>query len=163
MTCPTLADADRLAEHAHRGQVDKAGRPYINHPRAVAAMLLVDGHGVHAAMAGMLHDIVEDTFVTLADLRAAGYPAEVIDAVDSVTRRPGETYMDMIRRAAAHPLGRLVKLADNRHNSNPDRLALLPEADAARLRKRYEKARAVLLASTVDDADTVPEGCAGPR
>jgi (p)ppGpp synthase/HD superfamily hydrolase len=146
MTIPTLSDADRLAERAHHGQVDKAGRPYIDHPRTVAAMLLVDGHGVHAAMAGLLHDAVEDTDVTLADLRAAGYPDEVVDAVDAVTRREGETYMDMIRRAAAHPLGRLVKLADNQTNSDPTRLALLPEADAARLRKRYEKARTVLLA-----------------
>lgn len=143
MGSPTVADADALAEQAHRGQVDKAGRPYIEHLRAVARMLAE--HGDHAVMAGLLHDVVEDTPVTLDDLRAAGYPPEVVDAVDSVTRRQGETYMDMIRRAAAHPLGRLVKLADNAHNSDETRLAVLEPAVAEFLRRRYAKARAVLL------------------
>lgn len=147
VTSPTLTEADALAERAHHGQVDKAGRPYIDHPRTVAATLLADGHGTHAAMAGLLHDIVEDTDITLDDLRAAGYPEVVVDAVDAVTRRPGETYLDMIRRAAAHPLGRLVKLADNATNSDPARLALLPADNAARLATRYAEARAVLLAT----------------
>ncbi|MEV1013852.1 HD domain-containing protein [Micromonospora sp. NPDC049801] len=144
MTNPTVADADCLAATAHTGQVDKAGRPYIEHPRAVAAMLAE--HGDNAVMAGLLHDVVEDTPITLNDLRAAGYPDEVVSAVDAVSRREGETYMDMIRRASAHPLGRLVKLADNRHNSSEERLAHLDPENAEFLRRRYAKARAVLLA-----------------
>lgn len=140
---PTVTDTDLLAECAHLGQVDKAGRPYIEHPRAVAAALAE--HGDHAVMAGLLHDVVEDTPITLADLLAAGYPLEVVDAVDAVTRRAGESYMDMIRRAAAHPLGRLVKLADNRHNSSEERLAVLDPGNAEFLRHRYARARAVLL------------------
>lgn len=146
MTAPTVADADALAERAHHGQTDKAGRPYIEHPRAVARILADQGHGGDAVMAGLLHDVVEDTPVTLEDLRAAGYPAVVVDAVDAVTRRDVETYMDMIRRAAAHPLGRLVKLADNQHNSSEARLAVLCTEDAEFMRRRYAKARAVLLA-----------------
>lgn len=145
MTAPTVADADALAERAHRGQVDKAGRPYIEHPRAVAAALAV--HGDLAVMAGLLHDVVEDTHVTLDDLRAAGYPEAVVSAVDSVSRRAGETYMDMIRRAAADPLGRLVKIADNANNSDEDRLSYLEPEVAEFLRRRYAKARAVLLAA----------------
>ncbi|MEU0078449.1 HD domain-containing protein [Micromonospora tulbaghiae] len=143
MPTPTVADADALATAAHYGQLDKAGWPYIEHPRAVARMLAE--HGDHAVMAGLLHDVVEDTTVTLDDLRAAGYPPEVVAAVDAVSRRPGETYMDMIRRAAADPLGRLVKLADNASNSDPARLALLPDEEADRLRRKYARARAVLL------------------
>ncbi|MER7331770.1 MULTISPECIES: HD domain-containing protein [unclassified Micromonospora] len=149
MTGPTVADADALAERAHRGQVDKAGRPYIEHPRAVAAALAE--HGDLAVMAGLLHDVVEDTPVTLDDLRAAGYPEAVVSAVDAVSRREGETYMDMIRRAAADLLGRLVKLADNSHNSSPDRLAVLEPEVAEFLRRRYAKARAVLLAAAARD------------
>lgn len=144
---PTVADADRLAEVAHRGQVDKAGNPYIDHPRAVAKELHV--YGDYAVMAGLLHDVVEDTDITLDDLRAAGYPEEVVAAVDSVSRRPDEPYMDLIRRAAANPLGRLIKLADNRHNSDPERLARLALIDpdqAAWFREKYAKAREVLLA-----------------
>lgn len=142
LAAPTPADAEALARAAHEGQVDKAGRPYIEHPRAVAAALAE--HGPHAMMAGYLHDVVEDTPVTLADLRRSGYPADVVDAVDAVSRRPDETYMDMIRRAAAHPLGRLVKLADNAHNSSPARLAVLSTDEADFLRRRYAKARPVL-------------------
>jgi (p)ppGpp synthase/HD superfamily hydrolase len=142
-TTPTVADADRLAEQAHRGQVDKAGRPYIEHPRTVAAMLAP--HGDLAIMAALLHDVVEDTDITLDDLRAAGYPEAVVSAVDSVTHRPGESYMDLIRRAAADPIGRLVKIADNTTNSDETRLALLDDATAARLRRKYAEARTVLL------------------
>ncbi|MEU7170237.1 HD domain-containing protein [Micromonospora tulbaghiae] len=147
MSGPTVADADHLAFCAHHGQTDKAGNPYIDHPRAVAAILAEQGHGDHAVMAGLLHDVVEDTPITLDDLRAAGFPEAVVSAVDAVTRREGETYMDMVRRAAADPLGRLVKLADNANNSDPQRMALLDPADAERLGRRYAKARAVLLAA----------------
>ncbi|MFJ1539219.1 HD domain-containing protein [Micromonospora chalcea] len=150
-TAPTVADADHLAFRAHHGQVDKAGRPYIDHPRAVAAILAQQGHSDHAVMAGLLHDVVEDTPITLDDLRAAGFPEDVVSAVDAVTRRDGETYMDMIRRAAADPLGRLVKLADNANNSDPQRMALLDPADAERRGRRYAKARAVLLAGSAAD------------
>jgi len=143
MPTPTVADADALAELHHRSQVDKAGNPYINHPRAVAEALRE--HGDHAVMAGLLHDIVEDTTVTLDYLRQLGYPAEVVAAVDSVTRRPGEDYMDLIRRAAANPLGRLVKLEDNRHNSDPARLALLSESEQEWFTQKYARAREVLL------------------
>lgn len=139
------ATADALAEAAHAGQVDKAGQPYVGHVRAVAAMLTE--HGDNAVMAGLLHDIVEDTDVTLDQLRELGYPEEVVRAVDAVSRRDGETYMDLIRRAAADPLGRLVKLADNAHNSAPDRLDALDAEQAAWFRQKYAKARAVLLAA----------------
>ncbi|MFB6392698.1 HD domain-containing protein [Polymorphospora lycopeni] len=141
-TKPTVADADQLAARAHHGQVDKAGNPYIGHPRAVAAALAQ--YGDDAVMAGLLHDVVEDTDVTLDDLRAAGYPEVVVRAVDAVTRRPGETYMNLIRRAAADPLGRLVKLADNAHNSDPARLALLAPEQRTQLVERYAKARTLL-------------------
>ena len=144
---PTPADADVLAERAHHGQVDKADRPYIQHPRTVARILADQGHGDHALMAGLLHDIVEDTDVTLDDLRQRGYPGEVVRAVDAVTRREGESYMDLICRAAADPLGRLVKLADNETNSDPARLALLDDEQRAWFTEKYAKARAVLEAA----------------
>ncbi len=134
--------ADALAEEAHAGQLDKAGHPYIDHPRAVAAM--VAEHGAVAVAAALLHDAVEDTDVTLDGLRADGFPDEVVDVVDAVTRRKGETYMDFVRRAARHPLGRVVKLADNEHNSG--RLDNLPEPERSGMARRYARARAILLA-----------------
>lgn len=138
----TLDEASALAKNAHDGQTDKAGRPYYEHVFAVRDALA--GHGTDAQIAGVLHDIIEDTGTTADDLRAAGVPEHVVAAVESVSRRSGETYMELIVRAAADPLGRLVKLADNRHNSDEARLALLPAEKAASLRKRYKKAREVL-------------------
>lgn len=143
----TVKDADTLAVAAHLGQVDKAGAPYIEHVREVARRL--EKHGDEAVMAGLLHDIVEDTDVTLEQLRAMGFPEAVVRAVDAVTWRDGEAYMDLIARAAADPLGRLVKLADNGTNADEARLALLDDATAERLRRKYARAREVLLAGEV--------------
>lgn len=140
----TVNDARELAYAAHRGQVDKAGAPYFEHVAEVARRL--EEYGDHAVMAGCLHDIVEDTDVTLDQLRAMGFPDEVVRAVDAVTWRDGEDYMDLIARAAVDPLGRLVKLADNATNSDEARLALLDEKTAERLRRKYARAREVLLA-----------------
>jgi (p)ppGpp synthase/HD superfamily hydrolase len=138
----TLEAATGLARRAHAGQVDKAGVDYLEH--AIAVRDALEPYGVDAQIAGVLHDVLEDTTVTVAELRAAGVPAHVLVAVESVTRRPGETYMTMIRRAAADPLGRLVKLADNRHNSDEARLGLLPADQATSLRRRYAEARELL-------------------
>lgn len=142
---PTIADADALAARLHHGQFYGEGEheePYIVHPRDVADR--VRENGDHAVMAALLHDVVEDTVCTLAALAALGYPYEVVSAVDAVTHRKGsETYMEFIRRAARHPLGRIVKLADNASNTAKlDRIA-----DAKRrtfLTARYERARKVL-------------------
>ena len=92
-------------------------------------------------VAAALHDVVEDGEVTLHDLLAAGIPESVVNAVDSVTRRPAETYEDLIDRAAADRVGRWVKLADNFDNSNEQRLSLLEPSTAERLRAKYASAR----------------------
>lgn len=136
--------AGTLALAAHEGQVDKQGRDYFKHHLIPVAELLRP-FGADAYAAGLLHDIIEDTDVTYDDLRARGIPEEVIGAVRSVTRRPGETYAALIERAAAHPLGRLVKLADNWLNmSGLDDLAKNDPAAASRLSLRYSRAREVL-------------------
>ncbi len=143
----TMLDAVELATRAHEGQTDKAGRPYIEHPKAVAQIVADQGHPEPVIIAALLHDVVEDTPYTLDDLRRLGYAEEVVRAVDSVSRRDGETYMNMVRRAAADPIGRIVKKADNAHNSSEERLAHLDDDNAVFLRKRYAKARAVLEAA----------------
>lgn len=133
-----------LAQDAHRGQVDKVGRDYLlGHLTPVAQALRP--YGDHAEAAGWLHDVLEDTPVTVADLVHRGFPDAVIDAVLACTRRDGETYPALIARAAAHPLGRLVKLADNWVNlTGLGTLARTDPATAARLRVKYEQARDVL-------------------
>ena len=146
----TLAAALALAEDWHAGQVDKLGAPYIEHVRrvvdrvgAIAPAEVRDAAQVAAA----LHDTVEDCDgVTLDVLRSHDLAPEVVAAVDSVTKRPGENYDDLIRRAAADPVGRWVKLADNLDNSDPQRAKNLPPDERDRLALKYQRARDILAA-----------------
>lgn len=127
----TLEDAIALAVQAHRGQADHYGQPYVLHPLRV--MLRVDSD--YERMAGVLHDVVEDTPHTLEDLRSMGYPEEVVEAVDCLTRRPTETYGALIERAAANPIARRVKLADLEDNMDIRRMSAVTEKDLERLQR----------------------------
>lgn len=138
---PTLERAIEIAARAHAGQVDKAGQPYILHP--LRLMLAVQG--LHARMAAVLHDVVEDTPLGFEDLRSEGFPEEVIEAVRALTKSEGESRIEAARRAAAHPIARAVKLADVGDNMDLSRIAAPTEKDYARL-KEYEQVRALLLA-----------------
>lgn len=116
-----LERAVALAMEAHAGQVDKRGRPYILHPLRV--MLELEPYGDVAMAAGVLHDAFEDTDLRPRGALAAGIPEEVVEAVLAVTRHAfgRETHHQLVVRAAEHPIGRLVKLADVRDNMAPDR------------------------------------------
>ncbi|WP_371635090.1 HD domain-containing protein [Streptomyces zaomyceticus] len=146
----TLAEVDALADRAHAGQTDLIGVPYVEHVRAVAAGLAP--FGPHLAMAGLLHDIVEDTEWTAEQLRAAGIPDRVVAVVEAVTNVPGTSYEEKIRRIAEDPDATLVKIADNAHNSRSDRAAALPPGKRERLAAKYRAARRVLWAAA-DPAD----------
>lgn len=136
----TLERAIEIAAKAHRGQIDKAGQPYILHPLRVMLRMKSD----HERMAAVLHDVVEDTDVTLEQLRQEGFPAEVVAAVDALTKRPGETRRQAAQRAGADPIALEVKLADNAENSDLSRIPHPTEKDYARM-KEYEEVRAYLL------------------
>ncbi len=131
----TLERAIAIAAAAHAGQVDKASRPYILHPLRV--MLALDT--TDDQIAGVLHDVVEDTDVTIEGLRADGFSEDVLAALDSVTKREGEDYPVFVLRAAANPIGRRVKLADLRDNSDLSRIDHPTQKDYARL-ARYRAA-----------------------
>jgi (p)ppGpp synthase/HD superfamily hydrolase len=136
-----------LAIGAHGGQVDKIGLPYRFHLRAVAEGL--EPFGPTLVMAGWLHDIIEDTGWTVEGLRDLGISARVVEVVSLVTRQDGESYHDLLRRAAGDPLATLVKIADNAHNSRPERgSAITDEAERHRLRERYRGARRILWPAT---------------
>jgi len=103
-----VARALAVAKIAHRGQFRRNGvTPYIKHPVAVAAPMPTD---LLKAIA-VLHDVPEKSTVTLADL-AKLFPTEVVDAVDALTHRKGESYEHYIERANKNPIARKVKLAD---------------------------------------------------
>lgn len=144
----TLERAIEIAAHAHAGQRDKAGQPYILHPLKV--MLRVES--AEEMMAAVLHDVVEDTSVRLDQLVAEGFPASVIEAVDALTKRPGESRIEAAGRAKANAIARAVKLADNAENMNLGRIASPTEKDFARL-KEYERVRSLLLSDDPQSLD----------
>jgi len=131
----TLERAIAIAARAHEGQVDKAGMPYVLHP--LRMMLNVDTP--EARMAAVLHDVVEDTSVTLEHLRDEGFPDSVLAAVEALTKHEGEDYEAFIRRAGACPIARKVKLVDLRDNSDLSRIAEPTEKDRQRIEK-YKRA-----------------------
>jgi (p)ppGpp synthase/HD superfamily hydrolase len=132
-----LAAAEAFARNAHEGQVDKAGEPYITHPERVAARL----DGTTEKVVAWLHDVVEDTDVELCDLP---FPADVVAAVDAMTKRPGESLDDYISRVRANPIAIAVKYADVADNSSPERLERLDARTRERLERKYARTLALL-------------------
>ncbi|OPZ85140.1 MAG: Bifunctional (p)ppGpp synthase/hydrolase SpoT [bacterium ADurb.Bin429] len=130
-----LEDVIAFTARAHAGQTDKAGEPYILHPLRVMLRMTTR----ETRLAAVLHDVIEDTAYTADDLRALGCPEDVIQAVLALSRRPDEDYFDFVRRAAAHPIARPVKLADLEDNMNLTRLPHVTEKDRQRL-ARYREA-----------------------
>lgn len=131
----TLERAIAIAANAHEGQVDKAGAPYVLHPLRMMLRLTTTDERITA----VLHDVVEDCGVTLETLRAEGFSERVIEAIDSVTRRPDESYDDFVLRAATNPIGRRVKLVDLQDNSDLSRIANPTIHDYERVEK-YSRA-----------------------
>ncbi|WP_447006202.1 HD domain-containing protein [Saccharothrix isguenensis] len=136
----TVDDAIRIARAAHAAQVDKSGKPYIDHPLRVMARV----SGEHARMAAVLHDVVEDTAVTDTDLLAAGCPPEVVATVLALSHRDGEAQEDYLARVRTDPVAVEVKRADIADNTSPARLALLDMATQDRLRAKYARALEIL-------------------
>ena len=139
----SLEDAIIFAANAHRGQTDKAGRPYITHPLRVMNNLGLDAT-LDERMAALLHDVVEDCSVSLNDLRAAVFPDAVVVVVDHLTKNAeGEAdYSVAIERVMLNPIARRVKLADLTDNMDLGRIKHPSDEDRARVEKyRAAKAR----------------------
>jgi (p)ppGpp synthase/HD superfamily hydrolase len=132
--------AEDVARMAHDGQVDKSGRDYIEHPARVAGIAAARGGSKAVVAAAWMHDVLEDTFVKEHELEFLGFPRNVIDAVVAVTRTPEVPPEDYYANIRTNPDALAVKLADIADNLDEDRLALLDEKTAARLRRKYAKA-----------------------
>ena len=135
----TLERAIAIAAAAHAGQVDKGGAPYILHPLKVMLRMTT----LEERIVAVLHDVVEDCGISLNDLRKEGFSEEVLTAIESVTKVPGESYEDFVERAAQNPIGRVVKLADLEENSDLSRIASPSWDDLERVEK-YRRAIARL-------------------
>ncbi len=140
---PLTIRAMQIAYDAHHGQTDKAGVPYVFHPLHLAEAM----EDEICCCTALLHDVVEDTAVTLEDL-AAVFPPEVVEAVALLTHEEGTDYFDYVRRIRSNPIALKVKLADLAHNSDTTRFAgvSVPEDRIGYFRDKYTKAKTILLA-----------------
>src|SRR5262245_39239988 len=129
----TIERAVEIAAQAHHGQRDKSGAPYLLHP--LRMMMRMESET--EMMAAVLHDVVEDSAWTLAQLRAEGFSDEVLDAVDCLTHREGEGYEAFVKRVKTNAIARRVKLADLEDNMNLKRLSEVTTKDLARLEKYH--------------------------
>jgi (p)ppGpp synthase/HD superfamily hydrolase len=136
----TLERAIAIAAEAHAGQVDKAGAPYVLHPLRIMLALSTNDERTVA----VLHDVVEDCPAwPIERLRGEGFPPRILEAIEAVTKREGETYEDFVKRAADSRIGRAVKLADLHDNLDLSRIGTPTEQDIQRAEK-YRAAISIL-------------------
>lgn len=130
---PLTKRAMKISYEAHKEQVDKSGIPYIYHPIHLAEQMTDET----AVCVALLHDVAEDTNITLDDLRRERFGKEIMDALELITHDENVPYMEYIRRIEDNPVAKKVKLADLAHNSD---LTRLDNSDKDAL-KRVEKYR----------------------
>lgn len=131
--------AYEIASVAHIGQKDKGGYPYIQHPIAVASMFQEEEEKIVA----ILHDVVEDTLITLEYLKFEGFSDVVIRAIDSLTRVANETYQEYLIRVKENDLATTIKIKDIEHNMDLSRIPKPTKRDLLRIQK-YRNAKAFL-------------------
>ena len=124
-----------ISKKAHAGQVDKAGVDYIQHPLYVASQVKTEQEKAVA----LLHDVLEDSDITAADLLAYGLSNEVVTAVQTLTKKKRQSYQDYLEKVKSNNLARVVKLADLKHNSDLSRLKTVSNTDYERV-KKYKNA-----------------------
>lgn len=125
-----------IALHAHCGQTDKQGKPYILHPLAVASQL----DSLELKTIALLHDTIEDSWVTKEFLLRNGIPAELVEVIALLTKPKDMPYEDYLRRVKKNPMALAVKKADLAHNTSPERADGLNEHRKA----KYELAKRIL-------------------
>lgn len=132
---PMLELALSIATEAHKGQFDKAGVDYVEHPIYVASQVDTEEEKAVA----LLHDVIEDSPFTAEELLLAGLPETVVTAVQILSKKKGQDYQTYLKTVKSNPLARAVKLADLKHNSDLSRLENITDKDLERLEK-YKKA-----------------------
>lgn len=135
----------RICFEAHKEHVDKGGLPYVFHPFHLAEQMSTE----EEVCTALLHDVMEDTDATAADLRGAGIPDTVLEALLLLTRNKAVPYPEYIEAIKNNPLAATVKRADLRHNLDQSRLDQITEEDRRRIAK-YRNALAVLSQPAAD-------------
>ena len=123
-----------IALKAHKGQVDKGGNPYILHPLAVMNRV----ETIEEKIVAVLHDVVEDTEVTIDQLKETGFSEEILEAINLLTRAKEDSYEEFIDKTLKNRIARNVKIADIKENMNLSRIQDPSEQDYMRLEKYKE-------------------------
>lgn len=131
--------AIKVAEDAHKFQVDKGGNPYINHPRTVADSV----EKTEEKIVAYLHDVCEDSEITLKDLQNMGFTFSIVNSVRLLTKSKDISYEDYLTYIRGDSVARAVKIADLKHNMDISRIPEPTEKDYKRIEK-YKKALAFL-------------------
>lgn len=134
-----LGAAILLAAKAHHGRTRRNGLPYILHPFRVMLRMKTEEEMIVA----VLHDVVEDTSVTLDELCAAGFSQPVTEAVRLLTKQHGGDYDKYLVAVSGNSLARRVKIADLEDNLNLDELPEVGDKDLLRVAK-YHRALKML-------------------
>ena len=125
-----LDKAIELARVAHKGQVDKGGHPYINHPLRVMNTV----ETVEEKIVAVLHDAVEDSDLTTDDLRSEGFSEEIVCAIAAITKLEGEKRKDYLKRVMNNPIALKIKIADMNDNADISRIPNPTDKDRERTR-----------------------------
>ena len=142
--------AMNIAYEAHHGQKDKTGYPYIAHPLHLADQMTTEDTCVVA----LLHDVVEDTYLTFEDIEAAGFSKEQLDALKLLTHddipqnlsleEREKIYLDYVRKIKENDIAKVVKIADLKHNSDLSRMLREPDEIDLKRAEKYKKALDIL-------------------
>ena len=130
-----LENAIHLANQYHRGQKDKAGKPYILHPLWVMDRV----NSIEAKIVAVLHDTLEDTSLTKDDLIAHEFNEDIVNAIELLTKSKNQSYESYIENISKNKLATEVKMADLLHNMDLTRLKNITFKDLTRSQK-YMKA-----------------------
>lgn len=137
--------AIKVATEAHKGQTDKGGNPYIEHPKAVASHV----NNIEYKIVAYLHDVIKDTHVTLDDLSEMGFTYRIVNSVRLLTKTDTLTYDEYLKRLKTDDAARYVKIADLKHNMDISRIPEPTDMDYKRIEK-YKKSLAFLESSQTD-------------
>lgn len=131
--------AMKICFKAHRDQLDRSGLPYVFHSFHVAEGMTDE----YTTATALLHDVAEDSDITLEDLSSEGIPENVIDALSLLTHDRAIPYLEYVRTLKSNDIAREVKLADLAHNIDLTRLDEITPEDIER-KEKYMKAIEIL-------------------
>ena len=125
----------RLCFDSHKEQVDKTGLPYVFHPFHLAEQM----DDEISTVCALLHDVVEDTELTLSDIKEMGFPDEVVEVLSLLTHESDLPYMEYVKKLSVNPIATKIKIADLTHNNDLTRLDVIDDY-ALKRAKKYQEA-----------------------